>query len=82
MIRLAQSGENGLLWNAIAVAGGVASARRREDYVRAIEIVLLTLAVNTVIKYTVRRARPVRRQGGQRAAGHADALISAPLRIG
>jgi undecaprenyl-diphosphatase len=59
MIRLAQSGENGLLWNAIAVAGGVISARRREDYVRAIEIVLLTLVLNTAVKYTVRRARPV-----------------------
>jgi undecaprenyl-diphosphatase len=59
MIRLAQSGENGLLWNALAVAGGVVSARRREDYVRAIEIVLVTLALNTAVKYAVRRARPV-----------------------
>jgi undecaprenyl-diphosphatase len=59
MIRLAQSGENGLLWQAIAVAGGVVSARRREDYVRAIEIVLITLALNTAVKYAVRRARPV-----------------------
>ena len=59
MIRLAQSGENGMLWNAIAVAGGVVSARRREDYARAVEIVLATLAVNTAVKYAVRRARPV-----------------------
>ena len=59
MIRLAQSGENGLLWNTLAVAGGVVSARRREDYVRAIEIVLLTLLANTIVKQTVRRARPV-----------------------
>jgi membrane-associated phospholipid phosphatase len=59
LIRLAQSGENGLLWNAIAVAGGTLSARRRDDYVRAIEIVLLTLLLNTTIKYAVRRARPV-----------------------
>ncbi|HEX6654485.1 MAG TPA: phosphatase PAP2 family protein [Thermoleophilaceae bacterium] len=59
MIRLAQSGENGLLWNAIAVAGGVVSSRRREDYVRAIEIVLVTLALNTAVKYAVRRTRPV-----------------------
>jgi len=59
MIRLAQSGENGMLWNAVAVAGGVVSARRREDYVRAIEIVLLTLVLNTAVKYAVRRARPV-----------------------
>ena len=59
MIRLAQSGENGLLWNALGVAGGVISARRRDDYVRAVEIVLVTLALNTAVKYTVRRARPV-----------------------
>jgi undecaprenyl-diphosphatase len=59
MIRLAQAGENGMLWNAIAVAGGVVSSRRRADYVRAVEIVLLTLLANTAIKYVVRRARPV-----------------------
>jgi membrane-associated phospholipid phosphatase len=59
MIRLAQSGENGMLWNAIAVAGGLVSARRREDYVRAIEIVLATLVLNTAVKYAVRRARPI-----------------------
>ena len=58
-IGLARSGENGLLWNAIAVAGGTLSARRRDDYARAIEIVLLTLLLNTVVKQTVRRARPV-----------------------
>jgi undecaprenyl-diphosphatase len=59
LVRLAQAGENGLLWNAIATAGGVLNARRRDDYVRAIEIVLATLLLNTVIKQTVRRARPV-----------------------
>jgi undecaprenyl-diphosphatase len=59
LVRLAQAGENGLVWNAIATIGGTLSARRREDYVRAMEIVLLTLLLNTVIKYTVRRARPV-----------------------
>ena len=59
LVRLAQAGENGLLWNALATVGGIVRARRRDDYVRAIEIVLLTLLLNTVIKYTVRRARPV-----------------------
>ena len=58
-IRLAQAGENGALWNAIAVAGGVLSARRRDDFSRAIEIVLVTLLLNTIVKQTVRRARPV-----------------------
>src|SRR4029079_14898641 len=54
-----RAGENGLLWSAIAVAGGILSRRRRDDYVRAIEIVLVTLLANTAVKYTVRRARPV-----------------------
>ena len=60
LIKLAQAGENGFLWNAIAVVGGTLSARRRDDYVRAIEIVLATLLLNTAVKYTVRRARPIR----------------------
>jgi undecaprenyl-diphosphatase len=59
LLRLAQAGENGLLWNAIATAGGTLSARRRDDYTRAIEIVLATLLINTAVKYAVRRARPV-----------------------
>jgi membrane-associated phospholipid phosphatase len=59
VIRLARAGENGLLWNAVGVAGGILSRRRRDDYVRAVEIVLLTLLANTAVKYTVRRARPV-----------------------
>jgi undecaprenyl-diphosphatase len=59
LIRLAQAGENGMLWNAIGTVGGVLSARRRDEYVRAIEIVLATLLLNTAVKYAVRRARPV-----------------------
>ena len=59
VIRLARAGENGLLWSAIGVAGGILSRRHRHDYVRAIEIVLLTLLANTAVKYTVWRARPV-----------------------
>jgi membrane-associated phospholipid phosphatase len=58
-VRLAQAGENGVLWIALAVAAGALSPRRRDDYVRAAEIVLVTLAANTAVKYTVRRARPV-----------------------
>jgi membrane-associated phospholipid phosphatase len=59
MIQLARSGENGLLWHAIAASGALVSARGRRDYVRAMEIVLATLVLNTAVKYAVRRARPV-----------------------
>jgi hypothetical protein len=58
LVRLARAGENGLLWNAIATVGGLLGARRRDDYVRAIEIVLITLLLNTAVKYTVRRRAP------------------------
>jgi len=59
MVRLAQAGENALLWEAIGATGALLSARRRPDYVRAMEIVLGTLVLNTGVKYAVRRARPV-----------------------
>ena len=48
-----------MLWNALAFTGGVLRPGRRDEYVRAMEIVLATLLVNTVIKQAVRRARPV-----------------------
>jgi undecaprenyl-diphosphatase len=63
VLRLAQSGENGLIWQLIALAGAVLGGRRRRDaYFRAMKIVLATLLANTVVKQTVRRARPVLEQ--------------------
>jgi decaprenylphosphoryl-5-phosphoribose phosphatase len=60
VLRLAQAGENGLLWYAIALAGtALGGRRRRRAYFRAVKIVLATLVANTVVKQTVRRARPV-----------------------
>jgi membrane-associated phospholipid phosphatase len=60
VLRLAQSGENGLIWQLIALAGAALGGRRRRDaYFRAMKIVLATLLANTVVKQTVRRARPV-----------------------
>jgi undecaprenyl-diphosphatase len=59
-ITLARSGENGLLWYVIALLGAaLGGARRREAYFRAMKIVLATLVANTIVKQTVRRARPV-----------------------
>ena len=59
-IHLARSGENGLLWYVIALvelrSGAVGG---RDAYFRALKIVLATLVANTVVKQTVRRARPV-----------------------
>jgi decaprenylphosphoryl-5-phosphoribose phosphatase len=58
--RLAQAGENGLLWYAIALAGAALDRPgRRGSYFRALKVVLATLVVNTIVKQAVRRARPV-----------------------
>jgi membrane-associated phospholipid phosphatase len=60
VLRLAQSGENGLLWHLIAAAGAVFGGRRgRKAFFQAMKIVLATLVANTVVKQTVRRARPL-----------------------
>ena len=60
LLWLARAGENGLLWYVIALAGAALGGRRRRDaYFRAAKIVLATLVANTVVKQTVRRARPV-----------------------
>jgi undecaprenyl-diphosphatase len=60
VIRLAQAGENGLLWHVLALAGAALGGRRRRAaYFRAMKIVLATLVANTAVKQTVRRARPV-----------------------
>jgi membrane-associated phospholipid phosphatase len=60
LIWLARAGENGLLWYVIALAGAALDRRgHRDAYFRAVKIVLATLVANTVVKQTVRRARPV-----------------------
>ena len=60
LLWLARAGENGLLWYVIALAGAALGGRgRRDAYFRAVKIVLATLVANTVVKQTVRRARPV-----------------------
>jgi undecaprenyl-diphosphatase len=59
-IWLARAGENGLLWYVIALGGAALGGRARRDaYLRALRVVLFTLVLNTVVKQTVRRARPV-----------------------
>jgi membrane-associated phospholipid phosphatase len=60
VIRLAWSGENGLLWYVIALAGAALGGRRgRDAYFRAVKVVLATLVANSIVKQTVRRARPL-----------------------
>jgi membrane-associated phospholipid phosphatase len=53
------AGEHGLVWHSLAVAGAVVDGGRRPVYLRAIRAVLAAYAVNTLLKYVFRRARPV-----------------------
>jgi len=58
VILYARTGENGLLWHAIAGAGALLAPRDRRLYLRATRAVLLTLVVNSAIKALIGRARP------------------------
>jgi membrane-associated phospholipid phosphatase len=58
VIRLARTGENGLLWHGLAAAGAVLDGQRRPVYLRAMRVVAVTLGVNTAVKQVVSRARP------------------------
>jgi undecaprenyl-diphosphatase len=60
MIRLARAGENGLLWQVVALGGAaLGRPRGRAPYVLAMKVVLVTLVANTIVKQVVRRARPL-----------------------
>jgi undecaprenyl-diphosphatase len=60
LIALARAGENGLLWYVVALGGAAFGGRSRRDaYFLAMKVVLVALVANTVVKQTVRRARPV-----------------------
>jgi membrane-associated phospholipid phosphatase len=51
-------GEHGALWLAIGFAGGFVQRSRGPEWRRARRTVLVTYAVNTAIKFVVRRRRP------------------------
>jgi membrane-associated phospholipid phosphatase len=55
----ATAGENGLIWQGMAVAGIVLHPGHRSTYVRTMRVTLLTLVANVAVKQLVRRARPV-----------------------
>jgi membrane-associated phospholipid phosphatase len=58
VIGLANTGESGLIWYALAGCGAVLHEQRRPVYVRAMRAVLASMVVNTAVKQAVRRARP------------------------
>lgn len=52
-------GEHGALWLGIALAGALFDPRGRSVYRHAAEAVLLAYALNTAIKWSIGRARPL-----------------------
>lgn len=52
-------GEHGALWLAIAALGALLDRRGRATYRHAAAAVLLAYALNTAIKWAIRRARPL-----------------------
>jgi membrane-associated phospholipid phosphatase len=59
VLRFTHLGEHGGLWVAIALLGALIDRRGRPVYLRAARVVLLTYAINTVVKLGIRRARPL-----------------------
>jgi membrane-associated phospholipid phosphatase len=59
ILALTQIGEHGAVWIAIAAAGALLDRDARPVYRRAAAAVVSAYALNTAIKWTVRRARPV-----------------------
>jgi len=56
--RFSGLGEHGALWLAIGVTGAVLDRRRRGRWARGAAAVAGTYALNTAVKYAVRRPRP------------------------
>jgi decaprenylphosphoryl-5-phosphoribose phosphatase len=59
VLRFSHLGEHGILWLCIALAGFVLDPAGRPHYRHAIRAVLVTYALNTLVKWGIRRGRPV-----------------------
>jgi membrane-associated phospholipid phosphatase len=59
VLAFTRSGEHGVLWLLVGVAGAIAHARERDRYVRAVRVVILAYLGNIALKHVVRRARPL-----------------------
>jgi membrane-associated phospholipid phosphatase len=56
--RFSKLGEHGILWYAVALAGGALDDGRRPLYLRAARATALAFAANQALKFTLRRRRP------------------------
>jgi len=59
VLRFTHLGEHGGLWLGIGALGWLLDRRRKSLYAAAIRAVLVTYALNTVVKLGIRRARPL-----------------------
>ena len=59
MLALTRVGEHGALWQLGSAAGAMLDPSRRPFYLRAMRAVAISYLANIVLKYVVRRERPV-----------------------
>ena len=59
VLAFTRSGEHGLLWQALCALGFIFDNRRRELYRRTMRVTMLAYIANILLKYLVRRPRPV-----------------------
>ena len=59
LLAFTRAGEHGLLWQALCTLGIVLDRRRRALYRRAMCVTMLAYLANILLKYVVRRPRPV-----------------------
>jgi undecaprenyl-diphosphatase len=66
--RFSKLGDHGAVWLLIGLAGAAADPARRDVWLHAVRRVVVSYAVNQVVKVLVRRPRPA----GRRAHTHLD----------
>jgi membrane-associated phospholipid phosphatase len=59
--RFSKLGEHGAIWVAIGLTGAAADEPRRDQWLRGVRRVLVSYAVNQLLKVLVRRRRPAAR---------------------
>ncbi|MEX1141505.1 MAG: phosphatase PAP2 family protein [Thermoleophilaceae bacterium] len=59
VLAFTRTGEHGLLWQALCLAGALADRRRRPRYVGAMRTIMGAYLVNIALKHVVRRRRPI-----------------------
>jgi membrane-associated phospholipid phosphatase len=59
VVAYTRAGEHGVVWHLVGVAGALLRPAQRDVYARAVRVTLAAYVANIVVKYVVRRARPL-----------------------